>query len=164
MIEETLKTLNCEFGHVLHEIRNAKAQCRLPEWSGYWVWDIEKDTIMMHTKEGDVLDIRQTDRVSYTIYNITRKDWILVYPGHMDYDKIIIPMFGYDIARRYLDRGIAITIEGDATYIKKVDGIDYIYSKDNDEMLMSWIPNELTKSIKCFTYHNNYKTMADMNK
>ena len=30
---------------------------KLPSWGGYWYWDSEKETIMMRTKEGDVLDI-----------------------------------------------------------------------------------------------------------
>lgn len=49
---------------------------KLPSWGGYWCWDSEKETIMMHTKEGEVLDIRETQRVEYTITNILSDDWI----------------------------------------------------------------------------------------
>lgn len=40
------------------------AKVKLPNWGGYWYWDAEKKTIMMHTKDGEELDIRQTDRRS----------------------------------------------------------------------------------------------------
>lgn len=46
---------------------------KLPEWQGYWIW--EEDTIMIHTKEGGVLDFRNTDDVYYTMSNILRDDW-----------------------------------------------------------------------------------------
>ena len=42
----------------------------MPNWGGYWYWDAEKKTIMMHTKDGEELDIRQTDRPEYTFDNI----------------------------------------------------------------------------------------------
>ena len=42
-------------------------------WSGYWAW--ENGTIMMHTKEGKVIDIRETRDVSYTIRGMLKDDW-----------------------------------------------------------------------------------------
>lgn len=46
------------------------AKVKLPNWGGYWYWDAEKKTIMMHTKDGEELDIRQTERPEYTFDNI----------------------------------------------------------------------------------------------
>ena len=52
------------------------AKVKLPSWGGYWCWDAEKETIMMHCrlqdadKPGDVFDIRETQRVEYTLKNI----------------------------------------------------------------------------------------------
>ena len=37
---------------------------KLPSWSGFWCWDKNKESIIMHTKEGEVLDIRDTKNVS----------------------------------------------------------------------------------------------------
>lgn len=37
---------------------------------GYWYWDDEKKTVIMHTKEGKEMDIRETERVIYTLSNI----------------------------------------------------------------------------------------------
>lgn len=48
-------------------------QMKLPSWGGYWEW--QNDTIMMHTKDGEVLDIRETQRVEYTLENIMSDEW-----------------------------------------------------------------------------------------
>ena len=49
------------------------AKVKLPGWNGYWCWDDEKCTIMIHCRpkdsdegQGEVLDIRETQRVEYT--------------------------------------------------------------------------------------------------
>ncbi len=39
------------------------AKVKLPSWGGYWFWDAEKETVIMHTKDGRNLDIRETERV-----------------------------------------------------------------------------------------------------
>ena len=48
---------------------------KLPHWDGYWVW--ENNTIMIHCRNGNILDIRQTDNPAYTFSNIASKDWII---------------------------------------------------------------------------------------
>ena len=47
-----------------------------PFWEGYWAW--ENGTIMIHERDGSVMDIRQTDHVAYTFGNIAAKDWVIV--------------------------------------------------------------------------------------
>ena len=48
------------------------AKVKLPSWGGYWYWDAEKETIMIQCRpqdsdtQGDLLDIRKTQRVEYT--------------------------------------------------------------------------------------------------
>lgn len=55
---------------------------KLPSWSGYWEWDSEKETIMMHCRADQsdngesVVDIRDTQRVEYTINNMLSNAWI----------------------------------------------------------------------------------------
>ena len=46
------------------------AKVKLPGWGGYWYWDPEKETIMIQccpqdADAGDLLDIRETQRVEY---------------------------------------------------------------------------------------------------
>lgn len=48
---------------------------KLPSWSGFWCWDKNKESIIMHTKEGEVLDIRDTKNVGYTLTNILSDEW-----------------------------------------------------------------------------------------
>ena len=56
---------------------------KLPSWGGYWCWDEEKQTIIMHCREKDsdtgkeALDIRETRRVEYTLRNVLSEAWIL---------------------------------------------------------------------------------------
>ena len=53
-----------------------------PLWEGYWAW--ENNTIMMHCRDGSVVDIRQTDFVAYTFSNIAQRDWMVVEDGEKD--------------------------------------------------------------------------------
>ena len=51
------------------------AKVKLPGWGGYWYWDPEKETIMIQCRpqdsdKGELLDIRETQRVEYTMLNI----------------------------------------------------------------------------------------------
>ena len=57
---------------------------KLPGWNGYWCWDIDKQTIMIHCRskdsdkgQGEVLDIRETQRVEYTFMHTQRDDWMI---------------------------------------------------------------------------------------
>ena len=47
-----------------------------PLWEGYWVW--ENNTIMIHCRDGSILDIRETDNPAYTFTNIAQRDWRVV--------------------------------------------------------------------------------------
>lgn len=47
-----------------------------PFWDGYWAW--EAGTIMIHERDGNVMDIRSTQHVAYTFDNIASKDWEIV--------------------------------------------------------------------------------------
>lgn len=55
---------------------------KLPGWGGFWYWDTEKETIMMQCRpqdsdaQGDLLDIRETQRVEYTAMNMQSDEWI----------------------------------------------------------------------------------------
>lgn len=54
------------------------AKIKLPEWEGFWFWSEEKQTIIIHCKDGRELDIRETEDVGFTMDNICRNDWIEV--------------------------------------------------------------------------------------
>ena len=61
------------------ELMKKGMKVKLPSWGGYWCWNPEKETVMMHCRVQDtdkgqepVLDIRETQRVEYTLQNILR--------------------------------------------------------------------------------------------
>lgn len=53
------------------------ALIKLPSWVGYWYWSKEKQTIIIHTKDGEEFDIRKTANPDYTFSNIASDNWIV---------------------------------------------------------------------------------------
>lgn len=82
---------------------------KLPSWSGYWCW--EDNTIMMHCKDGKVLDIRNTDRVEYTMSNISSEDWIM---ANKENTPILggVATFNFGEAIKYIKRGLKVARKG----------------------------------------------------
>lgn len=87
------------------------ALVKLSSWGGYWFWDPEKETIIMHTKDGEELDIRQTQRVEYTLENILSDEWQFA-------DEENCPelggqgFFSFSDAIRFLKRGLKVARKG----------------------------------------------------
>lgn len=78
-----------------------------PSWGGYWRWDKDHKTIIMLTRDGKVMDIRETERVDYTLDQMLADDWIeataencTVLGGH--------PTFNFPTALRYMDQGLKV--------------------------------------------------------
>lgn len=94
-----------KFKSALELMKDGK-KVKLPSWDGYWCW--ENNTIMMYCKDGKVLDIRETDRVEYTMNNIASDEWIL---ANNENTTILggEPLFGFDEAIKYLKRGLKLT-------------------------------------------------------
>ena len=100
---------------------------KLPSWAGYWWWDEEAQTILMYTKDGGCLDIRETQRVEYTLQNILSDEWIYA-------DGRNCPMIGgeatfsFGEAIKYLKRGMKVARKGwngKKQYIQLATGISY---------------------------------------
>ena len=53
---------------------------KLAKWDGYWMYDKEKDTIMIHCKDGQIVDIRETEDLEFTINNILARTWEIATP------------------------------------------------------------------------------------
>lgn len=136
------------FKEALKSMKNGK-KVKLPSWAGYWCW--ENDTIMMHCKDGKVLDIRETDRVEYTMGNIASEEWILAYEGNT-------PVLGgeatfdFSEAIKYLKRGFKVCRKGwngKGLYIEIEKGGDYKFSelnpflviKNNLNSFNTWVPS-----------------------
>jgi len=111
------------------------AKVKLPSWGGYWCWDAEKETVMMHcrpqdadTGQGPVLDIRETQRVEYTLDNILSDEWVLA-------DEANTPVlggeeaFGFGDAIKYVKRGLKVARKGwngKNQHIELATGISYV--------------------------------------
>ena len=108
------------------------AKVKLPSWGGYWYWDSEKDTVMIQCRpqdsdQGELLDIRETQRVEYTLSNVASDEWMIaneencpVLGGEA--------MFGFGDAIKYIKRGLKVKRKGwngKNQYIQLATGISY---------------------------------------
>lgn len=100
---------------------------KLPSWAGYWWWDEESQTILMYTKGGGCLDIRETQNVEYTLQNILSDEWVYA-------DSRNCPILGgeatfsFGEAIKYLKRGFKVARKGwngKKQYIQLATGISY---------------------------------------
>ena len=117
------------------ELMKQGMKMKLPSWGGYWFYDNEKEAIIMHTKEGKELDIRETERVEYTALNICSNDWVIA-------DKNNCPelggeaTFGFDEAIKYLKRGMKVKRKGwngKDQYIELATNVSF--KTPNDEVI-----------------------------
>ena len=108
------------------------SKVKLPSWGGYWYWDPEKETIIMHTKDGQELGIRETQNVEYTLQNILSDEWALA-------DGTNCPILGgeatfsFGEAIKYLKRGMKVARKGwngKKQYIQLATGISYKTADD----------------------------------
>lgn len=152
------------------ELMKQGYKVKLPSWGGYWCWDNEKQTIMMHCRKEDpdtgklVLDIRETQRVEYTLSNILSEDWIIADEqntpilGGMDY-------FNFDEALKCLEIGFKVTrkewiykdyfryiilknpYKDDLSKVMETPNMigtlsNYIYAKTSCGNFIPWIPSQ----------------------
>lgn len=69
------KVTNLAFSEALHAME-AGSKIKLPEWGGFWTWEEKDDTIVIFTKEGEVLDFRDSTMMKKTLEFISgRHDW-----------------------------------------------------------------------------------------
>ncbi len=90
---------------------------KLPSWGGYWCWDEKSQTIMIHCREKDsdtgksVLDIRETQRVEYTLENILSNEWVKA----TEENCTLLggtPTFEFGKAIEYMKRGLKVKRKG----------------------------------------------------
>lgn len=96
------------------ELMKKGHRVKLPSWGGYWYWDAEKETVMMQCRpkdtdkgQGDLLDIRETQRVEYTLSNILSDEWIVANPKNCP---VLggVATFSFGDAIKYLKRGLKV--------------------------------------------------------
>ena len=64
------------FAEALKEMKKGHKITR-PSWGGYWYWDPDKGTILIHCKDGTVLDIFDTASKEFTLDNMSADDFCI---------------------------------------------------------------------------------------
>ena len=119
------------FVQALNAMKNG-AKVKLPSWGGYWFWDKEKQTVMMQCRpqdsdQGDLIDIRNTQRVDYTLLNVASDEWMIANENNC-------PVLGgeatfsFSDAIKYLKRGLKVARKGwngKKQYVQLAAGISY---------------------------------------
>ena len=108
------------------------SKVKLPSWGGYWYWSPEKETIIMHTKDGQEMDIRETQSVVYTLQNILSDEWIVA-NGQNCPQLGGEATFSFGEAIKYLKRGMKVARKGwngKKQYIQLATGISYKTADD----------------------------------
>ena len=109
------------------ELMKQGKKLKLPSWAGYWYWSKDKQTIIIHTKDGVDVDIRETQIPDYTFSNIASDEWTLA-------DSMNCPelggeaTFSFGDAIKYLKRGMKVARKGwngKKQYIQLATGISY---------------------------------------
>ena len=122
-----------KFTEALREMKEGK-KVKLPSWGGYWYWDKEKQTVMIQCRsqdsdQGELLDIRETQRVDYTLLNVASDEWIIA-------DETSCPVLGGEVtfsfgdAIKYVKRGLKLKRKGwngKKQYIQLATGISYAF-------------------------------------
>ena len=93
------------------KIMKQGSKVKLPSWGGYWFWSKEKQTIIMHTKDGEELDIRETQIPDYTFGNICSDEWVLA-DGENCPELGGEATFSFGEAIKYLKRGMKVARKG----------------------------------------------------
>lgn len=154
------------FVEALKVMKNG-AKVKLPSWGGYWYWDPEKETVMIQCRQqdsdqGELLDIRETQRVEYTLSNVASYEWIIA-------DENNCPVLGgeatfsFSDAIKYLKRGLKVARKGwngkgmylryvepytdkayKVTECEPIDGtlLPYIAMKTADNCFVPWLASQ----------------------
>ncbi len=114
------------FDEALKHMKNG-FKMKLPSWGGFWEWNAEKQTIMINTKSGEIIDIRETENVEYTITNILSDEWEFATSENTE---ILggLCTFGFDQAIKYVKRGFKLKRKGwngKNQYIELAQNISY---------------------------------------
>lgn len=96
-----------KFEQALKEMKRG-IPMKLPSWGGYWCWDDDVQSVIMYTKDNQRLDIRETQRVEYTLMNVLSDEWISA-DGNNTTILGGTPTFNFGEALKYLKRGMKVT-------------------------------------------------------
>ena len=124
------------------ELLKQGKKIKLPSWSGYWVR--EDNTVKMYCKDGNVLDIRETEDVFYTLSNIASENWKVAEDEEIHLD---VHTFTFGEAIRRLKTGQKVARKGwngKKQYIQLATGISY---KTGDDEIVNCEHDAIIKRL-----------------
>lgn len=91
------------------QVMKSGEKVKLPNWAGYWAW--ENGTIMMHTKDGIIMNLLDTELPEYTFDNIASDEFII---ANEDNTPICggNAYFGFGDAIKLVKRGLKLARKG----------------------------------------------------
>ncbi|WP_288076577.1 hypothetical protein [Pseudomonas sp.] len=66
-----------DFKHAFERMKSGVA-IALPEWGGYWRWDATAKSVAMHLRTGEIMDMRTSPDMEFTLGHTFRDDWLEV--------------------------------------------------------------------------------------
>lgn len=57
------------------ELLKSGTPLKRKEWKGFWIWDRVRKSIMMHCATGEIIDIRSSKDMDFTLTNMYSHDW-----------------------------------------------------------------------------------------
>lgn len=99
-----------KFEDALKIMKNG-GKVKLPSWGGFWYWNPAKESIVIHTKDDVELDIKETERVEYTLLNILSDEWMVA--THENTPVLGgVSTFDFGSAIKYMKRGLKVKRQG----------------------------------------------------
>lgn len=124
-----------KFGDVIYTLFRG-SKIKLPEWEGYWEWDAEKRTVMMHCNKDTVIDIRNSDDMMFTLTNIAREDWqyanatnteLLKNETFSSQEALVLMVKGEKVRRKAWSSGVYLFLKDNISTIHLADGTEQEY-------------------------------------
>lgn len=63
-----------KFTELMHTLISQTPIKRAP-WGGYWKYDPRTDDILMYTKDGRIVPVKNSENLLFTIANLFTNDW-----------------------------------------------------------------------------------------
>jgi hypothetical protein len=141
------------------ELMKQGVRVRMPEWSGYWAY--EDGAIIMHCKDGEAIDIRNSEDILYTLGFTIRDDWELADETNSKLlQGEVVCTFGIGEMRRrlrlgkkvarigwngkgmyiiYVPQSISMGEDRGAKYIRYIN--PHFLIKNVDDTFSTWVPS-----------------------
>lgn len=106
------------------EALNKGCKIKLSHWVGYW--QLENGRVMMHCKNGDVIDLQDSKDIVYTLSNIASDDWQIADKTYNVSELVKTMQFGEAIRMMKQGKRVArLGWNGKSQYIELATCISY---------------------------------------